>query len=92
MLVQWYTDIILAMGDVVQKKLVKHGNSLALVLDRPILDLVRIDAEHPVDISTDDGRRLIIQPVVDPEERRKFRAILKRVSNKHAKTLKRLSE
>ncbi|MGA3066669.1 MAG: AbrB/MazE/SpoVT family DNA-binding domain-containing protein [Tepidisphaeraceae bacterium] len=75
-----------------QKKLVKHGNSLALVLDRPILELVRIDGEQPVEISTDDGRRLIIQPVTDPEEQKKFRASLKRISDKHAKTLKRLSE
>ncbi len=74
------------------KKLVKHGNSLALVLDRPILDLVRIDAEQPLDISTDDGRRLIIQPVTDPAEVKRFRASLKRVSDRHAKTLKRLAE
>jgi hypothetical protein len=26
------------------KKLTKHGNSLALVIDRPILDLLKIDA------------------------------------------------
>jgi hypothetical protein len=27
------------------KKLTKHGNSLALVIDRPILDLLKIDVE-----------------------------------------------
>lgn len=43
------------------KKLTKHGNSLALVIDRPILDLLKIDTETPLDIST-DGTRLIIAP------------------------------
>ncbi len=31
------------------KKLTKHGNSLALVIDRPILDLLRIDPDTPLD-------------------------------------------
>ncbi|HEX4052647.1 MAG TPA: hypothetical protein VHX86_00135 [Tepidisphaeraceae bacterium] len=75
-----------------QKKLVKHGNSLALVVDRPILELVGIEADQPVEISTDDGRRLIIQHVVGPNRRRKFRESLDRVTTRHAKTLKRLSE
>jgi len=75
-----------------QKKFVKHGNSMALVIDRPILDLVKINVDEPIEISTDDGRRLIIEPVSDPKRREKFRAALKHVSDKHAKTLKRLSE
>ena len=28
------------------KKLIQHGNSWALVIDRPILDLLRIDPER----------------------------------------------
>lgn len=35
------------------KKLTKHGNSLALVVDRPILDLLKIDPDTLLDISTD---------------------------------------
>jgi len=35
------------------KRLAKHGNSLALVIDRAILDLLKIDLETPLDISTD---------------------------------------
>ncbi len=37
------------------KKLTKHGNSLALVIDRPILELLNIDPDTPLDVST-DGR------------------------------------
>jgi hypothetical protein len=29
------------------KRLTKHGNSLALVIDRPVLDLPEIDADTP---------------------------------------------
>jgi hypothetical protein len=35
------------------KKQTKYGNSMALVIDRPILELLRIDVETPLDISTD---------------------------------------
>jgi antitoxin MazE len=38
------------------RKLTKHGNSLALVIDRPILELLRIDPETPLDVSTAHGR------------------------------------
>ena len=40
------------------KKLSKHGNSLALVIDRSILDLLDIDEQTPLQIST-DGRALV---------------------------------
>ena len=42
------------------KKLSKHGNSLALVIDRSILDLLGIDEKTSLEISTDGevpGRR-----------------------------------
>src|SRR5207249_788802 len=35
------------------KKLSKHGNSLALVMDRSILDLLHIDEKTSLNISTD---------------------------------------
>ncbi len=55
------------------KKLTKHGNSLALVIDRPILDLLKIDTETPLDLST-DGHRLIVAPAEQSERRQKFEA------------------
>jgi antitoxin component of MazEF toxin-antitoxin module len=53
------------------KKLTKHGNSLALVIDRPVLDLLKIDADTPLDIST-DGERLIIAPTSPASRKQKF--------------------
>jgi antitoxin component of MazEF toxin-antitoxin module len=43
-----------------QKKLVKHGNSYALVIERPILELLDIKHDMTLDIST-DGIKIIIQ-------------------------------
>ena len=73
------------------KKLTKHGNSLALVIDRPILDLLKIDAETPLDIST-DGQRLIVTPAATSERRAKFDAAQERAHRRYGKALKRLAE
>jgi len=73
------------------KKLTKHGNSLALVIDRPILDLLKIDAETPLDIST-DGQRLIVAPAATAERRAKFDAAQEWAHRRYGKTFKRLAK
>lgn len=73
------------------KKLTKHGNSLALVIDRPILDLLKIDAETPLDIST-DGQRLIVAPAAISRRRAKFDAAQQWVHKRYGKAFKRLAE
>ena len=73
------------------KKLTRHGNSLALVIDRAVLELLKIDADTPLDIST-DGDILIITPVRDKKRRRKFEKALKDTNKKYPKMLKRLAE
>jgi len=44
------------------KKLSKYGNSKALVIDKPILELLGIDEKTELEIST-DGESLLITPV-----------------------------
>ncbi|MCG6947155.1 MAG: AbrB/MazE/SpoVT family DNA-binding domain-containing protein [Deltaproteobacteria bacterium] len=73
------------------KRLTKHGNSLALVIDRAILDLLKIDVETPLDIST-DGQVLIISPVQDEERREQFKKSLDSTNKKYGRMLKRLAE
>ena len=63
-----------------------------MVLDRAIMELVKIDPEQPLEVSTDDGKRLIIKPVTDPKRRKKFREALDWTKKTHAKTLKKLAE
>jgi len=47
----------------VRKQLQSIGNSLGIVLDRSILDFLRIGRETELEIRTDDGHRIIIEPV-----------------------------
>ena len=44
------------------KKLSAVGNSLGLIIDRPILDLLDITKDTPLEVRT-DGDALIIRPV-----------------------------
>ncbi len=73
------------------KRLTKHGNSLALVLDRGVLDLLEIDADTPLSITT-DGKCLIVTPVRDPERQKRFRAALAEGTRRYGKMLKRLAD
>lgn len=73
------------------KRLTKHGNSLAVVIDRPILEILNIDTETELDIST-DGQVLIISPVRDAQHQKKFDNALKKVNKKYGRALKRLAE
>lgn len=73
------------------KKLTKHGNSLALVIDRPVLDLLKIDADTPLDIST-DGARLIIAPASPASRKQKFDRAQERAHQRYGKTFEKLAE
>ena len=73
------------------KTLTKHGNSLALVIEKPILEILGADAATPFDIST-DGQVLILTPVRDARRRKKFQSALDKVNAKYSQALKNLAE
>ena len=73
------------------KKLSKHGNSLALVIDRSILDLLDIDEKTSLEVST-DGEALVVAPVRDKKRRQRFEQALASANEKYGKALKRLAE
>ena len=54
-----------------QKMLIKHGNSLALVIDKPILEMLQITAETPLEIST-NGDQLMITPCRTKSQQKKL--------------------
>jgi antitoxin MazE len=72
------------------KKLTRHGNSLALVLDKGVIELLNIDSETPLEIST-DGSLLLITPVRDEKRRRQFNDALEKTNTRYARTLKKLA-
>ena len=69
----------------------KHGNSLALLIDREVLDLLEIDAETPLNIKT-DGKCLIVTPERDAARQKKYRAALAKVNRQYGPALKKLAE
>ncbi len=73
------------------KTLIRHGNSLALVIDKPILDLLQITADTPLTLST-DGDALLISPVRDKARQDRLRASLEKINRKFGRDLKRLAE
>jgi antitoxin component of MazEF toxin-antitoxin module len=72
------------------KKLTRHGNSLALVLDKGVIELLNIDSETPLEIST-DGSLLLITPVRDEKRRRQFQDALEKTNTRYGRALKRLA-
>ncbi len=96
MVIQCYNDPLIDQparlgGANVIKKLSKHGNSLALVIDRPILELLGVDEGTPLEIST-DGQALVIVPVRDKKRRKRFEEALASTNRRYGKALKRLAE
>ena len=73
------------------KTLTKHGNSLALVIEKPILELLGADADTPFEVST-DGQVLILSPVRDADRHAAFKAALEKVNARYPKALKKLAE
>lgn len=71
------------------KTLSPIGNSLGLIIDKAILDLLGISRDTPLDIKT-DGEALIIRPV--RTEAAGVAASTRRMMDAHAETLRKLAK
>ncbi|MGA2063504.1 MAG: hypothetical protein ABSG86_00965 [Thermoguttaceae bacterium] len=74
-----------------RKRFSKHGNSLALVIDRSILELLGIDERTTLEIST-DGRALVVVPARGTRRRERFQDALAACNQQYGKALKRVAE
>jgi antitoxin MazE len=72
------------------KKLSAVGNSLALIIERPILELLDITKDTQLEVKT-DGEALIIRPVKLSKKER-IRASTKRMMSVHDETLRKLAK
>jgi antitoxin component of MazEF toxin-antitoxin module len=68
------------------KKLSAVGNSLGLIIERPILELLDITKDTPLEVKT-DGEALIIRPSKLGRKER-IRESTKRMMTVHDKTLR----
>ncbi|MFO1007880.1 MAG: hypothetical protein U0929_18115 [Planctomycetaceae bacterium] len=73
------------------KTLIKHGNSLALVIDKPILELLQITADTQLELST-NGDAILITPVRDKQRQRRLKASLEKINQKYGDDLERLAK
>jgi antitoxin MazE len=72
------------------KRMVQHGNSSALIIDKPIMELLNIDTDTPLEIST-DGQNIIISPVTDLNRINRLEKALVNINQKHESTLRKLA-
>jgi antitoxin MazE len=75
------------------KKLVRHGNSRALVIDKPILELLGVGEDTQFTITT-NGTSLTITPVNSAEEERRlaFEYAAEQALTRYGSTFRRLAK
>jgi len=73
------------------KKLIQHGNSVALIIDKPIMEILNISNETIFKLST-DGKNLILSPQIEYEQDKNIMGSLEKINKKYGSVLKRLGE
>ncbi len=73
------------------KTLTKHGNSYALVIDKPILEMLQITPETPLELIT-NGDTLVVRPVRDNKRQKRLDKTLNEINRKYGRALKKLAE
>jgi antitoxin component of MazEF toxin-antitoxin module len=73
------------------KKLTRHGNSLALVIDKPILEQMGVDETTPLTLAF-DGRCMIITRASGTSRRKRIRSAIDEIHHEFGKALKKLAE
>lgn len=74
-----------------KKRLTRTGNSLALVLDRPLLDAMAIGPDTELEVSS-DGKVIVITPVRTAARVRRLKAAAREIEGQYAGVFKRLAE
>ena len=72
------------------KSLVKHGNSSALVIEKPILSLLGATPETEFEVVT-DGKSLILTPIQDSARHERFQKAVEKTGRRFKKTFKELA-
>ncbi len=73
------------------KTLSKHGNSAALVIERPILDLLGATVDTAFEVIT-DGQALILTPVKDAVRAGKFHKSMDKIGKRYAQSFEELAK
>ena len=74
-----------------RKKLTRSGNSVALVLDKPLLEQLGLSESQEVELST-NGDVLVVTPIRDAARRRKLQKVLDRADEQYGGVFRRLAK
>ena len=73
------------------KKLTKHGNSLALVIDKPILEQMGVNETTPLTLAF-DGRCMIVTRASSHARRKLVRSAIDEIHREFGNAMKKLAE
>ena len=73
------------------KRLTRSGNSLSLVIDRPLLEALDIDAETELELST-DGDVLVVTPIREGKRKRAVPELAAEGHEQYGGVFRRLAE
>ncbi len=74
------------------KRIEPIGDSMGLVIDRAVLDLLQIDRDTDLEITvTPDGQGLTIRPLPTDDHRARARASAERMMDIHGEALQKLA-
>jgi antitoxin component of MazEF toxin-antitoxin module len=73
------------------KKLIQHGNSAALIIDKPIMEMLHITSETSFELST-DGKNIILSPQNIITQENTIIESLEKINKKYGDVLKKLGE
>lgn len=74
-----------------EKALIRHGNSLAIVIDKPVLELLQITADTKIEVTT-NGDSIMLTPVHDRKRQSRLQAAKQKFSTQFGDDLKKLAE
>jgi antitoxin MazE len=83
-------DAVYPEGGSMIKKLTAIGDSQGLIIEEPILELLGIDKDTPLEVKT-DGEALIIRPARE-SRRQRVRQATERLMAHHDETLRKLAK
>lgn len=75
------------------KKLTRHGNSLALIIDKPLLRLLNITDKTNLELLVEDGT-LVVRPVTKKGKRTKseIKRIAQEIMEEYAEVFQKLAK
>ena len=82
---------VVSLEEIMVKRLIQHGNSVALVIDKPIMEMLKITNETTFELST-DGKNLILSPQIEHSQEMNILNSLEKINKEYGSVLKRLGE